>query len=111
MKLEGPGRRIRIYIGESDQWHAKSLYMAIVQEARKHGLAGATVARGIMGFGAHSVVHETRLFSLSQDRPVVVEIVDTDEKIRSFIPVLDAMIHEGMITTSEVEIVTYRASQ
>jgi PII-like signaling protein len=109
MKNEGPGRRVRIYLGESDRWHGKSLYMAIVQEARKRGLAGATVARGIMGFGAHSVVHESHLFSLSQDRPIVIEIVDTDEKIREFLPVLDGMIDEGMITTSDVEIISYSA--
>lgn len=97
---------MRIYIGECDQWHGKSLYVAIVQEARKRGLAGATVAKGVMGFGAHSVVHRQRVFSLSQDAPVVVEIVDTDEKIRAFLPVLDDMIVEGMITTSEVEVIT-----
>lgn len=110
VKLEGRGRRVRIYIGQSDTWHGKNLYIAIVQAARQRGLAGATVARGIMGFGARSVVHKPRLLSLSQDAPVVIEIVDTDEKIRDFLPVLDEMITEGMITTSEVEIVSYRAS-
>jgi uncharacterized protein len=109
MRLEASGRRVRIYIGESDQWHGASLYTAIVQAARQHGLAGATVARGIMGFGGHSVVHESRLLSLSQDRPIVIEIVDTDEKIDLFLPTLDDMINEGMITTSEVEVITYRA--
>ncbi len=107
MKREGPGRCVRIYIGESDQCHGKPLYSAIVQEARKRGLAGATVARGIIGFGAHSIVHETHLFSLSQDRPIVVEIVDSTEKIEAFLPLLDAMITDGMITTSEVEVVSY----
>jgi PII-like signaling protein len=108
VKIEGTGRRVRIYIGESDQWHGTSLYIAIVQEARRRGLAGATVARGIMGFGAHSRVHAPHVFSLSQDRPIVIEIVDSDEKVRAFLPVLDEMIEEGMITTSEVEIVSYR---
>lgn len=107
MKRTGSGTRVRIYIGESDQWHGKPLYAAIVQEARKHQLAGATVARGIMGFGARSVVHEPHLFSLSQDRPIVVEIVDSDEKIREFLPVLDGMIGDGMITTSAVEVISY----
>jgi uncharacterized protein len=107
MKLQGPGRRVRIYIGASDQWHGKSLYVAIVQEARKHGLAGATVARGIMGYGAHSTIHEPHLFSLSNDLPVVIEIVDSDEMVRAFFPRLDEMVQEGMITTSEVEIITY----
>ena len=111
MKTEGPGRRLRVYIGESDRCNGKSLYVAIVQAARKHGLAGATVARGIMGFGARSVVHKQHLFSLSQDAPVVVEIVDTDEKIQAFLPILDGMIQDGMITTSEVEIVRYRSGK
>lgn len=107
MRLQGPGRRVRIYIGTSDQWHGKPLYAAIVQEARKRGLAGATVARGIMGYGAHSAIHEPHLFSLSSDLPVVIELVDGEEKIRAFLPLLDEMVKEGMITTSEVEIITF----
>jgi PII-like signaling protein len=107
VKRQGTGTRVRVYIGESDQWHGKPLYASIVQEARKRGLAGATVVRGIMGFGAHSIVHETHLFSLSQDRPIVVEIVDSNEKIGAFLPLLDGMITDGMITTSEVEVVSY----
>ena len=111
MKLEGRGLRLRIYIGESDVCEGKNLYVAIVQAARKRGLAGATVARGIMGFGAHSAIHKPRLLSLSQDAPIVIEIVDSEEKIRTFLPLLDEMVSEGMITTSEVEIVTYRAGR
>jgi PII-like signaling protein len=109
MKEQGPGRRVRIYIGENDQWHGRPLYAAIVQEARKRGLAGATVARGIMGYGAHSAIHEPHLFALAHDLPVVIEIVDTEEKVRQFLPCLDEMVREGMITTSEVEIIAYRA--
>jgi PII-like signaling protein len=109
MKQQGPGRRVRIYIGESDQWHGRPLYAAIVQEARQRGLAGATVVRGIMGYGAASVIHEPHLLRLSNDLPVVVEIVDTDEKIRKFLPRLDEMVREGMITSSEVEIIAYQA--
>lgn len=111
MKQRGPGRRVRIYIGESDQWHGRPLYAAIVQEARKRGLAGATVARGIMGYGAASVIHEPHLFRLSNDLPVVIEIVDTDEKVQAFLPCLDELVHEGMITTSEVEIIAYKADR
>ena len=111
MKQQGPGRRVRIYIGESDQWHGRPLYTAIVQQARKRGLAGATVARGIMGYGAASVIHEPHLFRLSNDLPVVIEIVDTDEKIGAFLPCLDELVHEGMITTSEVEIIAYKADR
>jgi PII-like signaling protein len=109
MKEQGPGLQVRIYIGESDQWQGRPLYTAIVQEARKRGLAGATVARGIMGYGAGSVIHEPHLFRLSNDLPVVVEVVDTDEKIRRFLPRLDEMVGEGMITTSAVEIIAYKA--
>ena len=107
MNRQGPGLRLRIYIGADDQWHGKSLYAAIVQEARRRGLAGATVARGIMGYGANSAIHEPHLFRLSSDLPVVIEIVDTGEKVRAFLPCLDEMVQEGMITTSEVEIITY----
>lgn len=107
MKQTGPGTRVRIYMRERDQWHGKPLYAAIVQEARKHKLAGATVARGIMGFGARSVVHEPHLFSLSQERPIIVEIIDSNEKIQKFLPVLDNMMDIGMVTTSEVEVISY----
>src|SRR5947209_7608936 len=95
MKLQGPGRRVRIYIGSGDQWQGKPLYAAIVQEARKRGLAGATVVRGIMGYGAHSAIHEPHLFRLSSDLPIVIEIVDSDEKVRAFFSTLDAMVQEG----------------
>lgn len=108
MKEEGRGRQVRVYIGESDQWHGRALYAAIVQEARKRGLAGATVARGIMGYGAASVIHEPHLFRLSRDGPVVVEVVDSDEKVRAFLPCLEEMVREGMITMADVEIVRYR---
>ena len=111
MKTQEPGRRVRIYIGESDQWHGRPLYTAIVQEARKRGLAGATVARGIMGYGARSAIHEPHLFRLSSDLPVVIELVDTPEKIQDYLPCLDEMVHEGLITTSEVEIIAYRAGR
>src|SRR5579859_986837 len=107
MKEQTPGRRVRIYIGESDQWHGKALYVAIVQEARKRGLAGATVARGIMGYGANSAIHEPHLFRFSTDLPVVIEIIDTAEKIDAFLPTLDEMVQEGLVTTSEVELVRY----
>jgi PII-like signaling protein len=102
---------VRIYIGENDQWHGRPLYAAIVQEGRKRGMAGATVTHGIMGYGAHSAIHEPHLLSLSHDLPVVVEIVDTDEKVRQLLPCLDEMVREGMITTSAVEIIAYRAER
>ena len=108
MKLQGSGRQVRIYISESDQWRGKTLYVAIVQEARKRGLAGATVARGVMGYGAGSVIHEPHIFRLSNDMPVVIEIVDSDEKIRAFLPLLDDMVQDGTITTAEVEVIAYK---
>lgn len=107
MKHIAVGQRVRIYISEGDQWRGKVLYAAIVQEARKRGLAGATVARGVMGYGAHSAVHEAHHFEPHALLPVVVEIVDTAEKIAAFLPCLDEMVQEGMITTSEVGIVRY----
>lgn len=108
MKEQVTGRRIRIYVGESDQWRGKALYVAIVQEARRRGMAGATVARGIMGFGASAAIHEPHLFQLSNDLPVVVEIIDGTEKIQSFLPYLDEMVREGLVTISEVEVLRYR---
>lgn len=107
MRQQGPGRRIRIYVGESDQWHGRTLYSAIVQEARKRGMAGATVARGVMGFAGAGEVHEPHLFRLSAELPVVIEIVDAAEKIQAFLPCLDEMVEEGMVTISDVEIVRY----
>ena len=108
MKHLERGQRLRIYIGEGDQWRGKVLYAAIVQEARKRGLAGATVARGVMGYGAQSAVHEAHLFEAHAQLPVVVEIVDTAEKVAAFLPCLDEMVQEGLITTSDVSIVRYR---
>ena len=108
MKLEGEGTLLRIYIGESDRWHHHPLYEAIVLEARKQGLAGATVLRGPMGYGAHSRVHTAKILRLSEDLPLVIEIVDTAASIAAFLPSLDEMVAEGLITTEKVHIVRYR---
>jgi PII-like signaling protein len=107
IKSHGHGRRLRIYIDANDQWRGGPLYAAIVQEARKHGMAGATVARGIMGYGVHRAIHEAHVLQLSNNLPVVIEIVDTEEKVQSFLPCLDTMIQEGLITLSNVEVITY----
>lgn len=109
MKLEGEGTLLRIYIGESDRWHHHPLYEAIVLEARKAGLAGATVLRGPMGFGANSRIHTAKILRLSEDLPIVVEIVDREEAILAFLPVLDGMVAEGMITLEKVQVVRYRS--
>ena len=110
MKLEGTGLLVRIYLGESDRWHGKPLYQAIVERLRERGLAGATVLRGIEGFGAKQHLHSTRILSLSEDLPILVEAVDTEEKIRAVLPELDEMVTDGLITLEKVEVITYRAA-
>jgi hypothetical protein len=109
-RLEGEGKLVRIFIGESDTWHGQPLYSAIVRRVREEGLAGATVVRGIEGFGADSHLHTSRILRLSEDLPIVVEIVDTDEHIDRVLPLLDEMVTEGMVTVESVHIVSYRAS-
>ena len=110
MKLEGDGKLLRLFIGESDTWHGKPLYQAIVERVRQEGLAGATVLRGIEGFGADSRIHTSRILRLSKDLPVVIEIVDTPEQIDRVVPILDEMVGEGMLTLERVQIVLYRSS-
>jgi PII-like signaling protein len=109
-RLEGEGKLLRIFIGESDTWHGKPLYQAIVRRVREEGLAGATVIRGIEGFGAKSHLHTTRILRLSEDLPLVIEIVDTEQRIDALLPILDEMVGDGMVTIEAVRIVTYRAS-
>ena len=111
MKVEGDGKLLRIFIGESDRWHGRPLYQAIVERVRKEGLAGATVLRGIEGFGADSHLHTSRILRLSEDLPVVIELVDTPERIDAVLPLLDEMVEEGMVTVERVRIVAYRASE
>ena len=94
-RLEGDGKLVRIFIGESDTWHGKPLYQAIVERVREEGLAGATVTRGIEGFGASSHLHTSRILRLSEDLPLVIEIVDTAERIEAVLPLLDEMVGDG----------------
>jgi len=110
MRIEGEGKLLRIFIGESDNWHGKPLYQAIVERVRAEGLAGATVIRGIEGFGADSRIHTSRILRLSEDLPVVIEIVDTAERVDAILPVLDEMVAEGMVTLERVEVIAYRSS-
>ncbi len=105
MKIEGEGQLLRIFVGESDRWRGKPLYESIVQRAREQGLAGATVLRGLEGFGAHSRIHTAKILRLSEDLPLVIEIVDREERIESFLPLLDEMGVEGMITLEKVRII------
>ena len=111
MKIEGEGKLLRIFVGESDRWHGKPLYQAIVERVREEGLAGATVLRGIEGFGADSRLHTARILRLSEDLPVVIEIVDSTEQIDRVLPVLDEMVAEGMVTVERVEVIAYRGSR
>ena len=111
MKLEGEGKLLRIFIGESDKHGRKPLYQAIVEMLREEGMAGATVLRGIEGFGANSHLHTARILRLSEDLPIVIEVVDTAEKIEAIMPKLDEMVTDGMVTLERVEVVTYRAQE
>jgi PII-like signaling protein len=110
MKIEGQGLLVRMYIGESDHWHGKPLYQAIVELLRERGLAGATVLRGIEGFGAKAHLHTTRLLRLSEDLPVLIEVVDQEDRIRAILPALDSMVGDGLITLEKVEVIAYRAN-
>jgi len=109
-RIEGEGKLLRLFIGEPDTWHGKPLYQAIVETVREEGLAGATVIRGIEGFGADSRLHTSRIVRLSEDLPVVIDIVDTPERIDRVVPILDEMVGEGMLTLERVQIVSYRSS-
>jgi PII-like signaling protein len=111
MRLDGTGLLARIYIGESDTWHGRPLYEAIVHMLRERGLAGATVLRGIEGFGAKQHLHTTRILSLSQDLPILIEIVDQDDRLRAILPELDAMVADGLITLERVEVIADRAKR
>lgn len=108
MKLPFEAYMLRIFIGESDKVDGKPLYEVIVQEARKQGMAGATVLRGFIGFGANSRIHTSKVLRLSEDLPLVVEIVDAEDKIQAFMPYLDSIIEEGLITQEKVHVIAYR---
>jgi PII-like signaling protein len=111
VKLEGEGRLVRIFIGERDRWKGTPLYEAIVARAREEGLAGATVLRGLMGFGAKSRIHTAKVLRLSEDLPIVIEIVDRPDRIESFLPALDEMVADGLVTVERVQVITYRPAK
>ena len=106
MKLEGKAKMLRIHFGENDKWHDKPLYEAIVIKCRELDIAGATVFRGIEGYGASTLIHKKHLLR-SSDRPIMISVIDTEEKIRNLIPALDEMVDEGLIAMSEVEVIRY----
>lgn len=107
MKLEGKAKMIRIYFGEDDKCKNKPLYRAIIEKCRELDIAGATVLRGIAGYGASTLIHRSHLLSLSHDAPVMVSVVDSEEKIQRLIPFLDEVVDEGLIATSDVEVIKY----
>jgi len=107
--LPKDGKLLRLFIGENDKHEGLPLYEWIVRRAREHGLAGATVLRGLEGFGAHSRLHTAKILRLSSDLPIVVEIVDAESKIESFLPVIDGAVHEGLATLEKVEVRFYRS--
>jgi len=109
MTIPEDGALLRIFIGESDRHGHHPLYEAIVLKARESGLAGATVLRGVMGYGKHSILHTAKILRLSEDLPMVVEIVDSADKINAFLPVLDEMIKEGLVTLERVKVLHYKA--
>jgi PII-like signaling protein len=115
MKIEGEGKLLRVFIGESDRYQGSALYEAIVRKAREIGLAGATVWHGIEGYGARSRIHTAKILRLSEDLPVIVEIVDSEERIRGFLPHLDAMLEGagggGLVTLEKAEIIKYTHGQ
>jgi uncharacterized protein len=110
-KFEGERTLMRIHIGESDKWHGKLLYEAIVEMLRKEGFSGVTVLRGVGGFGGSSVYHTDKLLRLSQDLPVILEVIESQERVEQILPRLDEMVDGGLITLEKVRVILYRAAQ
>jgi len=108
LQLPSEAELLRIFIGEGDKHEGRPLYEVIVKLARERGLAGATVLRGVLGFGAHSRIHTAKILRLSEDLPTVIEIVDEPEKIADFLPEIDALIGEGLVTLEKVRVIAYR---
>ena len=110
-KFEGERTLMRIHIGEADKWHGKPLYEAVVEMLRKEKFSGVTVLRGVAGYGGSSVYHTDKLLRLSQDLPIILEIVETTERIEQILPRLDAMVEGGLITLEKVRVILYRAAK
>ncbi len=106
-RREGKAKLMRIYIGENDKWHEKPLYQALVESLRANEIAGVTVYQGILGYGANRRIHQETALNLSHDRPIMLSIVETEEKLRSFVPVLEDMVQQGLVVLSDVDIVKY----
>jgi len=110
-KFEGERTLMRIHIGESDKWHGKPLYEAIVELLRKESFSGVTVMRGVAGYGGSSVYHTDKILRLSQDLPIILEVVETTERIDQILPRLDGMVEGGLITLEKVRVILYRAAK
>lgn len=110
MKIPADGKLLRVFVGETDKWQGKPLYEEIVLLARKEGLAGATAIKGFMGFGRNSHIHTAKILRLSEDLPIIIEIVDSEEKINAFLPHLDKMIKDGLVTLENVNVIMYRGN-
>jgi PII-like signaling protein len=110
MKLPPEGQLLRTFIGESDKYEGKPLYEWLVIKAKEHGLAGATVLRGLMGFGANSRIHTSKILRLSLDLPIVVEIVDTPEKIEAFLSLIESVVKVGLVTLEKAEVHIYKSN-
>ena len=111
MNIPENGKLLRIFVGESDRWEHRPLYEAIVLKARELGLAGATVLRGPMGFGANSHLHTAKILRLSMDLPMIIEKANSAAQIERFLPHLDAMVQEGLVTLEDVQVIKYRANR
>jgi hypothetical protein len=111
MRIDGPALLARIYIGESDHWEGKPLHEAIVEKLRASGMAGATVLRGIEGFGRAARVHTAHILRLSEDLPILIEVVDSEDRLRAVLPEIDAMVDGGLITLEHVEVIAYRSPE
>jgi PII-like signaling protein len=107
LKREGKAKLMRIYIGENDKWHDKPLYQALLESMRANDIAGVTVYQGILGYGANRRIHQQKTLSLSHDRPILLSVVDTEEKLRAFLPILDDMVQQGLVVFSNVDIIKY----
>jgi PII-like signaling protein len=105
--LDGTQVLVRIFVGESDRWHHQALHVALLERLRREGFAGATVTRGIAGFGAHSVIHTAHILQLSEDLPVVIEVVDSEAEVERLKPILDEMVTEGLVTIEKVTVLRY----
>jgi PII-like signaling protein len=106
-RMEGAARLMRIYVGENDKWRDKPLHQALVEALRANDIAGVTVYRGILGYGANRRIHQDKSLAFSHDRPIMLSVVDTDEKLRAFIPVLEEMVRQGLVVVSNVEVIKY----